>query len=139
MSTLTRFGMSLDRKLLAAFDRLILKKGYANRSEAIRDLIRSAIVEREWSSEEGLKVGVITFIYELYQLDLPESLTVIQQDYQDIILSTTQHYLDTDHCLATLAVRGEAGTITRLGDTLQSLKGVLHGQLMMTTTAKDLK
>ena len=139
MSTLTRFGMSLDRKLLAAFDRLILQKGYANRSEAIRDLIRSAIVEREWSQAEGVKVGVITLIYELYQLDLPESLTAIQHDYQDIILSTTQHYLDTDHCLMTIAVRGETRTITRLDDTLQSLKGVVHGQLVMTTTAKDLK
>lgn len=138
MKKLVRFGISLDHHLLDNFDDLITRKGYTNRSEAIRDLIRDNLVEREWDANKET-VGTITIVYDHHVPDLTEKLTTIQHDYQRLILSGMHVHLDHDHCLEVLAVRGKGVEIQKVADILIGTKGVKHGKLATTTTGKALR
>ncbi len=138
MTKLTRFGVSLDQKLLQTFDRHIQRRHYTNRSEALRDLIRDNLVGDEWD-EDRETVGTITFVYDHHVRDLTRKLTDIQHDSQGQILSGMHVHLDHDHCLEVLVVRGRGSDIKRLADALISVKGVKHGKLTMTTTGKALR
>ena len=135
---LTRFGISLDSDLLKRFDAIVSEKGYANRSEAIRDLIRDALVQREWEKEQGEKVGTITLIFDHHVRELTERLTEVQHDYNNEIISTMHVHLDHDNCLEVLAVHGEGQTIRSIADRLIGIKGVKHGKLVTTTAGKEL-
>lgn len=137
MTKLTRFGVSLDQKLLQMFDRHIQRRRYTNRSEALRDLIRDRLVGEEWD-ENKETVGTITFVYDHHVRDLTRKLTDIQHDYQGQILSGMHVHLDHDHCLEVLVVRGRGADIKKVADALISVKGVKHGKLTMTTTGKTL-
>lgn len=137
MKQLVRFGVSLDRRLLDDFDELIDKRKYATRSEAIRDLIRDNLVEREWD-ENKETVGTITFVYDHHVRDLTRKLTHIQHDFQGHIMAGMHVHLDHDHCLEVLVVRGKGAEIRKVADALVSVKGVKHGKLTMTTTGKRL-
>jgi CopG family transcriptional regulator, nickel-responsive regulator len=136
---LTRFGISLDRKLLERFDRRIKEKGYANRSEAIRDLIRDDLVRREWEEEQGEKMGTVTLIYNHHNHELGDRLTHLQHDHHHIIISTMHIHLNHDMCMEVLAVRGQGRVIQKLANELISMKGVIHGRWVGTTTGQDLK
>ncbi|MBN2356165.1 nickel-responsive transcriptional regulator NikR [candidate division KSB1 bacterium] len=138
MSQVTRFGISLEPDLLRRFDRLIRNKGYGNRSEAIRDLIRETLVQQEWENETHEHVGTITLIYDHHSHDVGEKLTDIQHDHHHTVLSTMHIHLDHDHCLEVLAVKGTGKLVRRLADELISLKGVKHGKLVATSTGKNL-
>ncbi len=137
MKKLVRFGVSLDHHLLDDFDRLIARKNYATRSEALRDLIRGNLVGQEWD-ENKETVGTITLLYDHHVRALTEKLTDIQHDYERLILSAMHVHLDHDHCLEVLAVRGKGRDIRRVADRLIATKGVKHGKLTMTTTGKGL-
>jgi CopG family nickel-responsive transcriptional regulator len=137
MSETIRFGVSLERGLLQRFDRLIRQKRYTNRSEALRDLIRKELVEREWEDNREV-AGAITFVYDHHRRELLNRLTDLQHDYQRIIISTQHIHLDHDHCLEIVAVRGRAKDILRLADALKAVKGVRHGTLSMTSTGKEI-
>jgi len=127
----------MDEKLLKNLDKLILRKGYANRSEAIRDMIRDRLVQQEW--EEGQEVvGVITLLYNHHARNLDALLNDLQHQHHESILSTTHIHLDEDNCLELLAVRGEAKKIEEIAGKLISLKGVRHGKLTVTSTGKAL-
>ncbi len=139
MSELTRFGVSLDSKLLIQFDKLINKKGYNNRSEAIRDLIRDLLVQKEWEEESGEKVGTITIIYDHNAFELSKKIVDGQHEHHHEIISTMHVHLDHDNCLEVLAVKGKANEIQKIADGLIGMKGVKHGKLVTTTTGKDLK
>ena len=138
MANLFRFGISLEKKLLDEFDTLIKRKNYSNRSEAFRDLIRQELVKEEWA-KSGEVVGAITLVYDHHKRELVNKLTDIQHDFQGNIISTQHIHLDHDNCLELIAVKGSAADITRLADTLKSVKGVKHGTLSMSSTGKDLK
>ncbi len=138
MDELVRFGVSLDRKLLAEFDRHIRRKRYTNRSEALRDLIRDNLVGEEWD-ENKETVGTITFVYDHHVRDLTGKLTDIQHDYHGQILSGIHVHLDHNHCLEVLVVKGKGVEIKKVADALVSVKGVKHGKLTMTTTGKSLR
>jgi len=138
MANLYRFGISLEKKLLDEFDTLIKRKNYSNRSEAFRDLIRQELVKEEWA-KSGEVVGAITLVYDHHKRELVNKLTDIQHDFQGNIISTQHIHLDHDNCLELIAVKGSAADITRLADTLKSVKGVKHGTLSMSSTGKDLK
>lgn len=138
MTKIVRFGVSLDRHLLGAFDRHIGRRRYTNRSEALRDLIRDTLVDEEWD-ENKETVGTITFVYDHHVRDLTRKLTDIQHDYQGQILSGMHVHLDHDHCLEVLVVRGRGADIKQVADALISVKGVKHGKLTMTTTGKRLR
>ena len=138
MANLFRFGVSLEKKLLDEFDTLIKRKSYSNRSEAFRDLIRQELVKEEWA-KSGEVVGAITLVYDHHKRELVNKLTDIQQDFQGTIISTQHIHLDHDNCLELVAVKGPAADITKLADTLKSVKGVKHGTLSMSSTGKGLK
>jgi len=138
MSQIVRFGVSLDKRLLEKFDRLIAKRSYTNRSEALRDLIRQELVKEEW--EQGQQVaGAITYIYDHHQRDLLNKLTRLQHDHQAIILSTQHIHLDHDNCLEIVAVKGKAKAVQDLAFALRSIKGVRHGTLSMTSTGRAIE
>lgn len=133
-----RFGVSLNEKLLKEFDRFIASKGYTNRSEAIRDLIREKLVEREWETGEKETVGTITIVYDHETRELLEKLTHFQHQHLDLIISTTHVHLDEHNCLEVLIVKGKGKKIKDIANKLISTKGVKHGKLIATTTGKEL-
>ena len=140
MADLTRFGVSLDSALLKKFDALIKQKGYANRSEAFRDLIRSSLVEEEW--ENGGKsesIGTINIVYDHHGKELMKKLNSIQHDYHSLIVSDTHVHLDHDNCLDVIIVKGRTSRIKEIADKLISVKGVKYGKLSIATKGKDLK
>jgi CopG family nickel-responsive transcriptional regulator len=134
MGELSRIGVAIDSDLLDKFDRLIGQRGYTNRSEAFRDLIRDELVEQTWESPESLVVGTVTLVYDHHVRLLSEKLTSIQHDYHHAILSTLHVHLDHDHCLEVLVVRGKSAEVRKVADVLISTKGVKHGRLTITTT-----
>ncbi|MCA9472623.1 MAG: nickel-responsive transcriptional regulator NikR [Nitrospirales bacterium] len=138
MSQLIRFGVSLEKKLLAAFDRHIKRKKYQNRSEAIRDLIRNQLVGEEWGGNNET-VGTITLVYDHHQADVLQQLTHHQHEYGRFIISNLHVHLDHDHCLEVIVVKGRSAALVDLANLLIKTRGVKHGQLTMTTTGKSLK
>lgn len=138
MGKLTRFGVSLDEELLEPFDALCAVKGYSNRSEAIRDLIRKALVAEEWQQADGQGAGTLTLVYDHHKNDLARRLTQMQHDEHDIIIATLHVHLDYHNCLEVLILKGEAARVRALADKLISCKGVKHGTFSGTTTGQDL-
>jgi CopG family nickel-responsive transcriptional regulator len=138
MALITRFGVSIEESLLKNFDRLISRKGYQNRSEAIRDLIRESLVQEEW--EEGKKetVGTIAIVYSHHTRELSRTLTEMQHRYYQSILSTLHIHLDEHNCLEVLVVKGRGEDIKKISERLIGTKGVKHGKLSLTTTGRDL-
>jgi len=139
MSGSSRTGEGTDSELLDQFDQLINKRGYTNRSEAFRDLIRDELVQKTWESPESNVVGTVTLVYDHHVRMLSEKLTGLQHDFHRSILSTLHVHLDHDNCLEVLVVRGKAGTVQKIADALISTKGVKHGRLTITTSGAELK
>jgi len=138
MGETVRFGISIDSGLLERFDTVVEGKGYVNRSEAIRDLIRDALVEQSWEAGEEETVGTLTLVYDHHVRDLSDRLTDIQHDHHDRIISTLHVHLDHHNCLEVLIVRGKAGQIKAIADSMIGVKGVKHGKLVMTTTGQGM-
>lgn len=139
MPGVTRFGVSLDEALLTRFDRLIARKGYANRSEAIRDLIREAFVREQWESGTGEAVGTITLVYNHDTRDLADRLTDLQHAHFGSIVSTLHVHLDAHHCLEVLVLRGRAAELRKIADRLIGTRGVKHGTFSATSEGKALE
>jgi len=137
MSQLVRFGVSLDKKLLDRFDRIIKQKNYTNRSEAIRDLIRQDLVTEQWQAGKEA-AGAITLVYDHHKRELGNKLTDIQHDFGDLIISTQHVHLDHHNCLEIIAVKGAPENVQKLADILKSVKGVKHSSLSISSTGKDL-
>lgn len=137
MAGLVRFGVSLEKELLDKFDRLIKEKNYTCRSEALRDLIRQELVQKQWA--QGAEIaGTITLIYDHHKRELVNKLTNIQHDHSGIIISSQHIHLDHDNCLEIIAVKGSPKEAQQLADMLRSVKGVKHGTLNMSTTGRDI-
>jgi CopG family nickel-responsive transcriptional regulator len=139
MSGITRFGVSIDNQLIKKFDALIGRKGYATRSEAIRDMIREMLVEQEWASGEQETVGTITIVYNHHTRELEHALTDMQHKSFHQIVSTLHVHLDAHNCLEVLVVKGKSQEIRKIADRLIGTKGVKHGKLTTTTTGKELE
>ena len=139
MPGVTRFGISLDEELLEKFDRLIARKGYENRSEAIRDLIRDNLVQDQWEHGNEKAVGVLTMVYSHDVHELEERLTEMQHEHYKAIVSTLHVHLDPHHCLEVLVLRGKASLIKSIADKLIGTRGVKHGTFSATTEGKALK
>ncbi len=137
-SSLIRFGVSIDNKLLSRFDKEIVSKGYTNRSEAIRDLIRDQLVELEWADGEEDVAGTLTLVYNHHTRGLSDLLTELQHSYHQLILSTMHVHLDHHNCLEILVIKGKAKEAKDVAHRLLSVKGVLHGKLTVTSTGKKL-
>jgi CopG family nickel-responsive transcriptional regulator len=137
---LERIGISLEEDLLAQFDRLIAEKGYVNRSEAIRDLIRDSLVQREWAEggrEE--KVAVVTLVYDHDSASLAQKLAHIQHENHRAVVSALHVHLDPHNCLEVLVLRGKGKDVSAMGDGLVSTKGVKYGKVVPATTGEGLR
>ncbi|MDF1577420.1 MAG: nickel-responsive transcriptional regulator NikR [Desulfobulbales bacterium] len=139
MSDVVRFGISIEDRLLEKFDRHIDDKGYRNRSEAVRDLIRNALVEEQWLRDDQEEmVGTVSLVYDHHTRELSDKLTEHQHSHHRNIISALHVHLDEHHCLEVVVIKGRAGEIKRLADELIGTKGVKHGKLMTTTTGAGL-
>lgn len=135
MEKIVRFGVSIEPGLLEKYDALIKEKGYTNRSEALRDLIRDTIVQRHTMDPEAEGLGTLTMIYDHHAGPLTRRLLEIQHDHHQEILTTTHIHIDHHRCLEVLVLKGKTGNIQTLADTITSLKGVQHGELVLTSSS----
>ena len=133
----TRISISLDQDLLTRLDSMVASKRYANRSEAIRDLIRARLVEREWKGNRAV-IGTITLLYDHHVQDLPHKLTHMQHDSKARVISTMHVHLDHNNCLEVVVVRGRSRDVAELADALISVRGVRHGELTATSLGRGL-
>lgn len=139
MSKLVRFGVAMDGDLLDAFDGLVERRGVArNRSEAVRDLVRDALVDAEWADSDEEIVGTITMVFDHHASDLADKLDSVQHAHHDKVISSMHVHLDAHNCLEVIVVRGSASAVQLIADTLLGTKGVKHGKLVTTTTGRHL-
>jgi len=138
MADLVRTGLSLDRDLLKKFDQAIGRKGYQNRSEAIRDLIRDRLVEEE-AGDNKLVVGTLTIVYDHHRPNLSEKLIEAQHRAATKVMAATHVHLDHHNCLEVIIMRGRSAEVRNLGDQILSLRGVKHGRLVLTSTGRNLR
>jgi CopG family nickel-responsive transcriptional regulator len=136
--TVSRFSISLAPSLLAQLDSMTREKGYGNRSQAIADMIRAQLVEHRQKTSRGEIAGTITLVYDHHKPHVQATLTDIQHDHHQVIISTVHVHLDHHNCLEVLVVRGQGAIIKKIADELIAAKGVKHGKLTVTTTGKDL-
>jgi len=132
MQNIVRFGVSIDDKLLDKFDVLIAKKGYVNRSEAIRDLIRSMLVDEDISDPEAESIGTLSLVYNHHASELADKLNDLQHHSYKNIVSTTHIHLDEHNCLEVLILKGKTREVKAIADKLSSIKNVKNGQLTLT-------
>ena len=138
MSKLSRIGVAIPSDLLAKFDKRITRRGYANRSEAFRDLIRNDLVEEARTSPDAEVFGTVTLVYDHHVRLLTEKLTELQHRYHSAILSTVHVHLDHNNCLEVILLKGKAGFVQKLSDSLIAMKGVKHGRFTATTSGDHL-
>jgi len=137
---LERIGISLEQDLLAQFDRLIAEKGYVNRSEAVRDLIRDSLVQREWASRgREEKVAVVTLVYDHDSASLAQKLAHIQHENHRAVVSALHVHLDPHNCLEVLVLRGRGREVAAMGEGLVSTRGVKYGKVVPATTGEGLR
>ncbi len=135
MDKVERFSVSIEPELLKGFDEHISRKGYGKRSEAIRDLIRDALVKEKWETGKEQMSGTITIVYEHQASGVTNTLMDVQHSHCGEIHSTTHVHLDADTCLEVLIVSGKPSDIKKLADRLASIKGVHNAELVMTGKA----
>ena len=138
MSQLSRTGVSLEEDLLKEFDRLITKRGYQNRSEAIRDLIREALLAEIVDSNKAV-VGTLTLVYDHHVPGLSEKLTATQHDAGTMVLAATHVHLDHHYCLEVIIMKGRSKDLQTMADRIRALRGVELGKLVLTNSGKELK
>ena len=138
MADLTRTGVSLEEDLLKQFDKVIAKRGYKNRSEAIRDLIRESLVS-EAIDQNRQVVATLSMIYDHHKPDLSKKLNALQHHSHDNVLAATHVHLDADNCLEVVIMKGRSGEVQHLADHMLAMRGVKHGKLVVTTPGKDFK
>lgn len=138
MGNITRFGVSLDSELLERFDALCAKRGYYNRSEAIRDLLRSTLVSQEWEDESAQIAATLTLVYDHHKSDLAQRITNAQHDAHHLIITTLHVHLDHHNCLEVLVLKGSCADVRALSEKLISTKDVIYGKLSLATTGANL-
>ncbi len=136
--SLMRFGISIPEELIQKFDMHIQEKNYANRSEAIRDLIRNELIQEEVVQDVEV-VGVVNILYNHHRRELADRLTDIQHDFHHIVLSSMHIHLDHDNCIEVILMRGKSQEVKHLANALIATKGVKHGTLNLTSTGKSLE
>ena len=133
-----RIGVSLEGDLLAQLDRFLERKGYSNRSQGIRDIVRARFVQEDWERGDRPSVATVNLVYDHHKREIMERLATIQHDALERIVSTLHVHLDHEHCLEVLVLRGKASDLKDLGDKLMATRGVLHATLSFSTTGADL-
>ena len=131
MSDLARIGVAIEADLLAEFDKLIAGRGYASRSEAFRDLIRSELSAEQTNEPQSHVVGTLTLLYDHHVRMLSEKLTEMQHEHHDAIVSTLHVHLDHHNCLEVLVLRGKSAEVQSIASRLIAAKGVKQGRLTL--------
>lgn len=129
--SLKRFGVSLEDNLLVALDQYVVENGFANRSQAIRFLIEKNVAEKKWLCNHVV-AGTIIIMYDQGKKEISSKLVTIEQGYQDVILSSSQYYINKNFCLHIVTVMGVAHRLTELSDRMTTIKGIKHGKLVMS-------
>ena len=137
-SSLLRFGVSIEENLLKRFDSFISSNNYRNRSEALRDLIRIALVKEEWENADEEVAGAIVLVYNHHKRELVDKLLDIQHTYNKYIISSQHIHLDHDNCLEIIVVKGSMKFIREILSKLKSAKGVKHASLTKSTLGKNI-
>lgn len=135
MSKLQRFGVSIEEDLLDRFDEYIAERNYKNRSEALRDLMRAALVEDQWQGD-AIIAGAIAFVYDHHQGQLMQQLMTAQHAEHDLIISSQHIHLDHDNCMEIVLAKGPAGRIGDLYHRIKALKGIKHVDILRSTTGE---
>jgi CopG family nickel-responsive transcriptional regulator len=130
--SLTRFGVSMPVDLISQFDERITQQGYNNRSEAIRDLIRRALLEPNHVNSSQPVAGTIVLVYDHHISELPLTLMELQHNYHHDIISTMHIHLNHDQCMEIIVVRGQIHRLRELTNQCHVLKGVLYAELSVT-------
>jgi CopG family nickel-responsive transcriptional regulator len=138
MPDLVRTGVSIEEDLLEAFDKVIAKRGYNNRSEALRDLIRDMLVAEDVSDNKPV-VATVSMVYDHHRPELSQKLNEAQHHHHGHVLAATHVHLDKHNCFEVVIMKGPAGEVKHLADHMLSMRGVKHGKLVMTSTGKTLK
>ena len=133
MAELTRISISLEGALLAAFDKNASARGYTNRSEAVRDLIRDRLIREEAEKAEGEQVAVVTLVYDHHARELAARLIDKQHHHHELVVSSLHVHLGERHCLEVSVLRGPAGEVRHLGEEMLATRGVLHGEITFTS------
>ncbi len=137
MSELVRLSFSIEENLLEKLENIVKEKGYDNRSEFIRDIIRSMVVTDEWDANNEV-IATITLVFDHHKKELGKKLTKIQHKSHDIIIASTHVHLSHDICAEMIMVQGSSKSVNELTNQLRKQKGVLHAGLTMSSTGKDL-
>jgi CopG family nickel-responsive transcriptional regulator len=133
-----RFTISIDEDLATAFDELIARRGYRNRSEAIRDLLRGHLESaRQVESEGAYCVANLSYVYNHHERDLAERLTELQHGHHDLTVATLHAHLDHDNCLESVILKGPVGAVRSFADALMAERGVRHGSLNVVSVEVD--
>jgi CopG family transcriptional regulator, nickel-responsive regulator len=138
MPTISRTGVSLDEVLLREFDRLIARRGYENRSEAIRDLIREALLSEIVESNKPV-VGTLTLVYDHHVPNLAQKLTEVQHTAGAMVLAATHVHLDHHYCLEVIIMKGRGKDLQAVADAMLVLRGVELGKLVLANSGKELR
>ena len=139
MSDLIRFGVSIDEELLGKYDQYLAERGYATRSEALRDLIRDALIQQRIEADANLSaLGSLTLVYDHHARTLLQEMSEIQHDFHHLILSVMHLHVSHDDCMEVLALSGRVKEITELANRLLSLKGVKNGKLFLTLSSSKI-
>ncbi len=133
MGRITRFGVSMEEKLLKRFDAFLAKEGYKTRSEAIRGIIRERFVEEEWEKGETV-AGCIMMVYDHHRRELVRKITDVQHDFHHCIISTQHVHMDHDNCLEIIVLKGKVEVIKVLYNAIKSLKGIKYVSISRATT-----
>jgi CopG family nickel-responsive transcriptional regulator len=129
--SVTRFGVSLDGKLLEALDDYVSENRFANRSRAIRHLIEKFLVEQKWKCD-NIVAGALTLVFDHNKSDVLKKSSEIQFEYKNFILSTQGFFLNDQNYLQIIAVKGPSKKLTEISEKLISIKGIQHGKLVMS-------
>jgi CopG family nickel-responsive transcriptional regulator len=134
MEQVERIGVSLERKLLSGFDKLIAKQAYPSRSEAIRDLIRQRLSSERLSDPSAKAVAAVFVIYDHHSTKLMQDLVGMQHSHLLQTICSMHVHLDAHDCMEIIVLKGQVGEINKTGENILSLKGVKLGKVNLIAT-----
>jgi CopG family nickel-responsive transcriptional regulator len=124
-----RLTISVDEALADTFDRLVAERGYENRSEAFRDLLREELDKKRLQiGRAKFCVGVLSYVYNHQERDLPRRLTTMQHGHHDVTVATLHAHLDHDNCIESVILRGPTASVVAFAQAVIAEKGVRHGE-----------
>ena len=138
MADLSRIGVAIDSDLLDHFDKLIESRGYTNRSEAFRDLIRNELIEETWQASDSEVFGTVTLVYDHHVRQLTDKLTELQHEHFSSVIANMHVHLDHHNCLEVILIRGKSHAVQKLANAMIAMKGVKHGRLTATAAQQKL-